>query len=193
MNLQLVGCSHHRSNVAVREQLAFSTEQIRPFLQSFYEEFPKSEAVLLSTCNRTELYVAGGVPDLLPGTDELIELLTRRRGILDGDIKNDLFAHHGERAVRHLFSVAASLDSMVLGEAQILSQVKQAYRLATETQQKIPLSHQMFQAAIRVARRVTNETKIHANRVSIPSIAISSQRQYSLRRSTPDAVAVTSS
>ena len=174
MNLQLVGCSHHQSNVSIREQLAFSENQIRPFLQSFYESFPHSEAVLLSTCNRTELYVAGREPNNLPSQDVLIDLWAENRGFSRHDIRGDLFAHEGQQAVQHLFSVAASLDSMVLGEAQILSQVKQAYQMACETNQEIPLSHQIFQTAIRVARRVANETKIHANRVSIPSIAVGS-------------------
>ena len=172
MNLQIVGCSHHQSDVSIREQLAFSTDQIQPFLRSFYEEFPQSEAVLLSTCNRTELYVAGRNLEHNPTADEMIELLVWNRGLSAGDLRNELFTRRGQQAVRHLFSVAASLDSMVLGEAQILSQVKQAYRLATETQHAIPFSHQVFQAAIRVARRVANETKIHANRVSIPSVAV---------------------
>ena len=174
MNLKLIGCSHKKSSVSVREQLAFTEHQIRPFLKSYYDRFPNSEVVLLSTCNRTELYVASRVPESVPSTEQLIEFLIGDRPFVKQDLENELFFHEDKSVVQHLFSVAASLNSMVLGEAQILSQVKQAYQMAAETNRAIPVSHQVFQAAIRVARRVANETKIHANRVSIPSVAVGS-------------------
>lgn len=172
MNLQVIGCSHHQSNVAVRERLAFTEQQIRPFLDLFYDQFPNSEAVLLSTCNRTEFYAAAQNSKLIPSQQEMIEFLAAQRGLAITDINNDLFVHSDRDAVRHLFNVAASLDSMVVGEAQILSQVKKAYQIAIESNDSIPLTHQAFQSAIRVARRVSNETDIHSNRVSVPSIAI---------------------
>lgn len=174
MNLQIIGCSHHRSNVTTRELLAFNPEQIGPFYKRFYSRFPDSEAVLLSTCNRTELYVAGAQPESAPSTDQIIGFLAEDKGVEDQSIRTELFAHRNKQAINHLFKVAASLDSMVLGEAQILSQVKQAYQMAVETNHHIPLSHHVFQTAIRVARRVANETSIHSNRVSIPSVAIGS-------------------
>lgn len=172
MNLQVIGCSHHQSNVAIREQLAFTEQQIGPFLELFYDRFPESEAVLLSTCNRTEFYAAAKQPDLIPSQQEMIEFLVSQRGLSISDVNADLFAHSDRNAIEHLFSVAASLDSMVVGETQILAQVKRAYQLAIESNQTIPLTHQVFQSAIRVARRVSNETDIHSNRVSVPSIAI---------------------
>ncbi|MEM7453283.1 MAG: glutamyl-tRNA reductase [Planctomycetota bacterium] len=174
MNLQLVGCSHHESGIRLREQLAFREDQVPGFLNLFYETYPESEAVLLSTCNRTEFYVTGRNPDALPSTDEMIELLARHRGINGSTVRDSMFHHRDRQAVFHLFKVAASLDSMVLGEAQILSQVKQAYQLAAETNDAIPFTHHVFQAAIRAARRVSRETKIHSSRVSIPSVAICS-------------------
>ena len=152
--------------------MAFSHDQVRPFLDDYRQRFPESEAVLLSTCNRTELYVAGSRLNDLPSTDELIDLLVDNKGVSGLKLGEDFFAHRDRQAIYHLFKVAASLDSMVLGEAQILSQVKHAYRMAVDTNQPMPLSHQVFQTAIRVARRVASETRIHANRVSIPSIAI---------------------
>lgn len=172
MNLQVIGCSHHQSNVAIRERLAFTEQQVRPFLDLFYDRFPQSEAVLLSTCNRTEFYAAAQKPELIPSRQEMIEFLASQRGLSSSDINSDLFIHSDRDAVRHLFNVAASLDSMVVGEAQILSQVKKAYQIASESNDSIPLTHQVFQSAIRVARRVSNETNIHSNRVSVPSIAI---------------------
>lgn len=171
MNLQVVGCSHHQSSVSIRERLAFTDTQVGPFLQQFRDRFPNTEAVLLSTCNRTELYTAGLKPDLLPSSGEMIAFLAEQRGIETREL-DDLFVHSDRAAIEHLFTVAASLDSMVIGEAQILSQVKKAYQMAVESNQATPLTHQVFQSAIRVARRVSNETDIHANRVSVPSVAI---------------------
>lgn len=172
MILQIIGCSHHQSNVEVRERLAFNPQQTFRFLQKFYEAYPLSEVVLLSTCNRTELYTAGQSYDLIPSTEEMGLFLADSCGVQHSEINDFLFEHANEQAVRHLFSVAASLDSMVIGEAQILSQVKRAYRQAADLNQPMPLTHHVFQAAIRVAKRVASETEIHANRVSIPSIAV---------------------
>ena len=172
MNLQVIGCSHHQSSVAIRERLAFTEQQVVPFLNLFYDRFPDSEAVLLSTCNRTEFYTAGESPELIPSEQEMIEFLASHRGLKISEIDSDLFVHSNRKAIEHLFSVAASLDSMVVGEAQILSQVKRAYQFAVETNPTIPLTHQVFQTAIRVARRINNETEIHSSRVSVPSVAI---------------------
>ncbi len=174
MNLQLVGCSHHQSNLRLREQLAFRADQVPPFLDLFYERFPASEAVLLSTCNRTELYVTGREIEFLPRPDEMIGLLAEHREIREQGFQDSMFCHCDRQAIHHLFSVAASVDSMVVGEAQILSQVKQAYRIAVDARESISQTHHVFQAAIRAARRVARETDIHAKRVSIPSIAVGS-------------------
>jgi glutamyl-tRNA reductase len=172
MKLQLIGCSHHQSDVSVREQLAFTEQQIQPFLESFYQQFPQSEAVLLSTCNRTELYVASRSLEFLPSDQQMIGLLAEHRNIEAERIRPNLFTHRDRAAIRHLFSVAASLDSMVIGETQILAQVKRAYQLASASNAQIPLTHHVFQSAIRIARRISNETQIHSTRVSVPSVAI---------------------
>jgi glutamyl-tRNA reductase len=172
MNLQLVGCSHHHSSIAIRERLAFSESQVRPFLERFYKEFPQSEAVLLSTCNRTEFYTASKEAELLPSTDEMVAFLAAQSGLNSKEVQSNLFTHTNRHAVKHLFTVASSLDSMVIGETQILAQVKKAYRMAVETNEALSLTHFVFQSAIRVARRVSNETEIHSSRVSVPSVAI---------------------
>ncbi len=172
MNLQIIGCSHHQSNVSIRERLAFTDAQIKPFLEKFYLRFPDSEAVLLSTCNRTEFFAAGESNETLPSQQEMVNFLAGERGISGTDIENGLYRLTDRDAVRHLFSVAASLDSMVVGETQILAQVKRAYELAIESNQAIPLTHRIFQSAIQVARRVSNETTLHSNRVSVPSVAV---------------------
>lgn len=174
MNLVVVGCSHHQSRVEVRERLALTELQIKPLLDHFYQAFPGSEAVLLSTCNRTELYAASRDREQLPDQADLVGLLARECGFEASQLQQELFWHTDRQAVEHLFAVAASLDSMVVGEAQILSQVKRAYQLAAEARSPIPVTHQVFQSAIRVARRISNETEIHTHRVSVPSVAIGS-------------------
>jgi glutamyl-tRNA reductase len=127
---------------------------------------------LLSTCNRTELYTASRKPEEGPSHPEVVEFLAGFHGLDAAEIFDDLVERKGEDAVRHLFTVATSLDSMVVGEAQILSQVKQAYQMARAENTAGPLTHAAFQASIRVAKRVANETAINQKRVSIPSIAV---------------------
>lgn len=172
MKLMMVGCSHHNSRVELRERLAFSPAQARSALDQLRQQFPESEAVLLSTCNRIEVYAAAETESLCPTHHDMVQFLAGFHGVPSADIFDDLFERTGEDAVRHLFTVAASLDSMVVGEAQILSQVKRAYELAREGDHAGTLMHGAFQAASRVAKRVATETAIHQKRVSIPSIAV---------------------
>ena len=171
MNVQVVGCSHHGTSIVLRERLAFGREQAEEALQQWRLSFRDVEGVLLSTCNRVEIYAASQSA-AIPGMEEIGGFLARFHRLDAGEIMPHLFVNSDEAAVRHLFSVAASLDSMVLGEPQILAQVKQAYQAATEREVTGPLLHMAFQAAIRVARRVTTETAIHQRRVSIPSVAV---------------------
>jgi len=171
MNLQVVGCSHRNAPIAVRERLAFSPEQTRTALGRFRSEFPEVEVVLLSTCNRIELYTASENVEG-PGVGPLAEFLARFHGWEPEALRPLLCRLDAEEAVRHLFTVTSSLDSMVVGEPQILFQVKQAYQWAVEGQTAGPLLHTAFQAALRVARRVAGETTIQQRRVSIPSVAV---------------------
>ena len=172
MKLLMVGCSHHRSGIDVRERLAFDTAQAGQALDHLRQRYPQVEAVLLSTCNRVELYAAAEDPLGIPSHQDVAEFMAEFHGLPIYEIFDDLFERTGEDAVRHLFTVAASLDSMVVGEPQILAQVKQAYELANACQSTGPLTHSVFQAAVRVARRVTDETTIHRRRISIASVAI---------------------
>jgi glutamyl-tRNA reductase len=163
--------SHHDAPVAIRERLAFSNGQVRAALGQWRDTFSACEIVLLSTCNRTELYAATE-GETEAEAEGIAEFLTGFHGISRAEVAEHLFCFEGEEAVQHLFTVTASLDSMVVGEAQILSQVKQAYQLATEEQATGPLTHAAFQAAIKTARRVAGETTVHQRRVSIPSVAV---------------------
>ena len=172
MKLQMVGCSHHNAPLAIRERLAFNTEQAAAALARWRAEFPRTEAVLLSTCNRVEVYTATDSNKDGPTHHQVAEFLAECHGLNLVAVFDDLFEQSGEGMVRHLFTVAASLDSMVLGEPQILAQVKQAYQLAQQHQSAGPLTHEIFQAALHVAKRVAHETAINERRVSIPSVAV---------------------
>lgn len=172
MKLHMVGCSHHNASVEVRGRLAFSPTQAAEALQRLRNRFPQTEAVLISTCNRVELYTAAEEDEANPSHQDVATFLAEFHGLELIDVFDDLFERTGEDAVRHLFTVAASLDSMVLGEAQILSQVKQAYDLATKQNSVGPLTNQAFQSALKVAKRIATETSINEKRVSIPSVAV---------------------
>ena len=172
MKLQMIGCSHHHTDVAFREKLAFQPNQVVEALAKMRTVFPQTEAVLLSTCNRVEIYAAAENEEDCPSAQQLINFVANYHGLDVAEIATDLRSLDGEDAVHHLFTTAASLDSMVIGEAQILSQVKQAYDMANEGENTGPLTHSSFQAAMRVAKRVQTETEIHRKRVSIPSVAV---------------------
>jgi glutamyl-tRNA reductase len=172
MKLQMVGCSHHNAPLEVRERLAFNADQAGAALARWRAEFPSTEAVLLSTCNRVEVYTASESAKEGPTHHQVAEFLADCHGLDLVAVFDDLFEQSGEGMVRHLFTVAASLDSMVLGEPQILAQVKQAYQLAQQHQSAGPLTHEIFQAALHVAKRVAGETAINERRVSIPSVAV---------------------
>jgi glutamyl-tRNA reductase len=171
MLIEVVGCSHRGTSIAVRERLAFSPEQLREALDHWRRVFKGVEAVLLSTCNRVEVYAATE-EETGPSVDQIAGFLARFHGLDPGEVAEHLYAHSDDAAVQHLFAVASSLDSMVLGEPQILAQVKEAYQTAAEQDTTGPLLHAMFQAALHVARRVASETAIHQRRVSVPSVAV---------------------
>ena len=172
MNLQMIGCSHKDAAVEFRERLAFSEDQSLRALREFRERFPAAELVLLSTCNRVELYVAAAAEKDCPSVSEIVEFLAGQHGLATDHLLSQISHRSGSEVIEHLFTVASALDSIVVGEAQILSQVKQAYDRATAAGAAGPLTHSTFQTANRVAKRVQHETSIHRRRVSIPSVAV---------------------
>lgn len=172
MKLRMVGCSHHQSGAAVRERLAFDLGEAADALTAWRREMPGYEGVLLSTCNRVEFYAAGPSDRLPPCPGLIARRLADARRMNVEEVRPHLVTLGDEDAVDHLFRVAASLDSMVLGEPQIASQVKEAYELARRAQSTGPVTHGCFQSALRAAKRVAGETDLHKHRVSIPSVAI---------------------
>ena len=172
MRLAFVGGTHRTVPLDLRERLAFSAEQAAEALRRFRSRFPGREVVLLSTCNRVELYAAGEDAAVPPPTEQLVSFLAECRGIDAGVLAPVLSGQSDEAVVRHLFSVASGLDSMVLGEPQIVAQVKQAWSIAQESETAGPLTGEMFQAALRTAKRVARETALGRERLSIPSVAV---------------------
>jgi glutamyl-tRNA reductase len=172
MNLRMVGCTHRATSLDLRQQLAFGSEQSADALTRWRKQFPGTELALLSTCNRVELYAAGDASDPPPDENELLAALLNYHGVPAQRLANQTVALLHRDVVQHLYRVAASLDSMVVGEPQILAQVKQAYQRAADLGSAGPALHDLFQSALRTARRVHNETALHKHRVSIPSVAI---------------------
>ncbi len=174
MAFNILGINHKTAPVALREKVAFSEERLLAALRTLRQEAGVVEAVILSTCNRTEVYWAGSASGA-----ELSRWLERHHGH-DLDLASSLYVHQEQRAVEHAFSVASGLDSMVLGEAQILGQLKDAYRVAQEAGSTGPALNKLFQAAFSAAKRVRSETRIGENAVSIASAIVSlARRVYS--------------
>lgn len=170
MALNILGINHKTAPVALREKVAFDEERVRLALRMLRQQAGVAEVVILSTCNRTELYWAGSASGA-----ELSQWLERHHGNRL-DLAPSLYVHQERRAVEHAFSVAAGLDSMVLGEAQILGQLKEAYRLAQESGSTGPALNKLFQAAFAAAKRIRTETRIGANAVSIASATVNLAR-----------------
>jgi len=173
VNLRVVYCTHETAGLAVRERLAFSgEEQYRTAYARLREQFPETEAVIVSTCNRIELYFASEQRGMLPEQDQIARYLAEFHQIPQDEFLGDL-RHETEReAVRHLFLVSCSLDSMVLGEAQIIHQIKEAYQRAAEYDAVGPISHQLFQSSLSIAGRVRTDTKLSEGRISVASVAV---------------------
>jgi glutamyl-tRNA reductase len=171
MSINVLGLNHKTAPVALREKVAFSEDRLAAALYTLRQESGVAEAVILSTCNRTELYWSG------PATGaELSAWLERHHGD-DLNLASSLYVLQERVAVAHAFSVAAGLDSMVLGEPQILGQLKDAYRVAHESGSTGPWLNKLFQAAFSAAKRVRSETQIGANAVSLASAAVSLARR----------------
>ncbi|MCA9258729.1 MAG: glutamyl-tRNA reductase, partial [Planctomycetales bacterium] len=171
MNLCMVGCTHHEAGIDLRQQLAFGDRQVVDALGQWRDRFPDAELALLSTCNRVELYAAA--PRDLPDPRTFARAILHYHGSEDASLADRLLTLQEGDAAAHLYRVASSLDSMVIGEPQILAQVKHAYRLSRESGSTGPFLHELFQSAVRTAKRVHRETNLHKHRVSIPSVAIS--------------------
>src|SRR5438094_4381398 len=169
--LVLIGLNHTTAPLDVREKVAFSPEQARVALQSLREKFPDAEILLLSTCNRVELYVSREVHGH-PRAEEMAEFISQFHGVELDQLKPHLYEKDGRAAIEHLFTVASSLDSMVLGETQILGQVRSAYELACAAHTTGALLNPLFQRALAVGKQVMHDTHLAEGRLSVASVAV---------------------
>lgn len=170
----VVGLSHKTAPIEVRERLALGRDGLPGFLQSLIGHPPVSEAMVISTCNRVEVVAAAAPGSTL---DAAASACVRALEEHAPRIGRHLYQRVGGDAVRHLFRVASSLDSLVLGEPQILGQVKDAYELARGAATLGPILHRTVPRAIRTAKRVRSETAIGSGSVSVPSVAVELTRQ----------------
>jgi len=176
MRTFVIGCNHKTATVDVREKLAFDDRRCAEALTAFHEAFPKAETVILSTCNRTELYLTRPL-QAPPRLHEAIEFLARQQGVDSREFASSLYFHEDSEAIRHLFRVVSSLDSMVIGESQILGQAKHALELARGQQTAGAQIEALFQHAFGVAKQVHTQTQISSGHVSVGSVALDFSRQ----------------
>jgi glutamyl-tRNA reductase len=164
-SLFTLGLNHHTAPLAVRERVVFHVERMQEALHELKRELAQ-EAAILSTCNRTELYVSGEQPA------ELAQWLARYHRLAPGELQPYLYTLPSEQAVRHAFRVASGLESMVLGEPQILGQMKDAARAAESAGTLGSLLHRLFQRSFAVAKEVRANTRIGAASVSMAAAAV---------------------
>jgi glutamyl-tRNA reductase len=170
MPLIVIGLSHHSSPVTVRERFAFADAAIPAALEKLRQTGIATEAVILSTCNRVEIYAATE----LPGRKALPEL---KRFLLEyhdyrDPIDSEIYFHDGTESLEHLFKVACGLDSMIIGETEILGQLKKAYDTALQHRQTGRVLNKAFQKAFNVAKQIRTETNIQRGSVSVGSVAV---------------------
>jgi glutamyl-tRNA reductase len=170
MSLLVVGLSHRTAPVSVLEKAAVSADDVRKILDELHGTEAIGEVMLLSTCNRIEIYA--DVPRFHPGEIELRSVLARHSGLAMADLADHFYVHFAEAAAEHLFTVASGLDSMVIGESQILGQLRTAYAVGTELGTVGSALHDLAQTALRVGKRVHSETGIDRAGASIVSVAL---------------------
>jgi glutamyl-tRNA reductase len=166
----VIGLSHHSSPVALRERFAFAEARVPAVLQLLRDEGIVSEAVILSTCNRVEIYAATSL-DSAKAFAELKQFLVTCHDYRD-PLTDEIYALGEPQSIHHLFKVACGLDSMVLGETEILGQLKKAYDLALQHQYTGPRLNKAFQRAFNVAKHVRTETSIQRGSISVGSVAV---------------------
>src|SRR5580693_9943767 len=166
MEIVLIGLNHRSAPVELRERVSFTTDQAQQAAEELRSKGVLSETLVLSTCNRSELYGvppesaedSAGAMELFLATFHQVELVA---------LGGSLYRRRDREAVRHLFRVAAGIDSMLLGEAEILGQVRDAYQIALDRGETGPVLNRMFQAALEVGKRVRNETELGTRPVSV--------------------------
>lgn len=173
MTIFALGINHKTAPVALREQVAFAPEQVAQALLDLTAQTQVTDAVIVSTCNRTELYFSGSVAQ----SKQVIAWLAKFHQLELVDVAAHLYLHQDDAAAAHLMRVAAGLDSLVLGEPQIFGQVKQAYSQSRQVGTIQPVFERLFQKTFAVAKQVRTETDIGASAVSVAFAAVALAKQ----------------
>lgn len=176
MKIVVLGLNHKTAPVEIREKLAFNTTETSNALCELKKRFSQAEFVLLSTCNRVELYCAG---KHCQGADtaKLAEFLSEFHNIELNKFNQFLYAYENEDAIQHLLTVASSLDSLVVGEAQIIGQVKESYKLACAAKTTGKILNRLFHCAFATSKKVYTTTSISNGRVSVAGVAVELAQQ----------------
>jgi glutamyl-tRNA reductase len=172
MSIVLVGLNHKSAPVEVRERLAFSDDACTESLRALVDGEKIREGLIVSTCNRVEVVALTGTVDSATGATHISHFLSNARSVPSDFFHEHLYTHAGDEAVRHVFRVASSLDSMVVGEPQVLGQVRKAYSLAVTAGTAGRVIHRLMHHALHVAKRVRSETGIADSAVSISYTAV---------------------
>jgi glutamyl-tRNA reductase len=170
MELIVIGLNHKTASIEIRERLAFSGESLGKALQQVQALPSVKENMIVSTCNRVEIY--GAARDEDRAAYELKQFISSFHGLPLKDFESHLYLLTSEEAVRHIFRVASSLDSMVVGEPQILGQIKSSYQFSVEFKTSGLILHRLLHRAFHVAKRVRAETQIGNSPVSVSSVAV---------------------
>ena len=173
--LLAIGVSHKTAPVEVRERLALPEPRVGEFLRDLRGAAEVHEAVAISTCNRTELYLVVGDP--LEAESTVLAMLARQAGIRPTGLASAIYSHRNCEAARHLYRVTAGLESMIVGEAEIQGQVKRAYETAQGRETVGPLTNHLFTAALAAGKRVRTETAIGERHLSLPGVAVALARE----------------
>lgn len=176
MKIIVLGLNHKTAPVEIREKLAFDAPGVSKALTALKELFPKAEYVLLSTCNRVELYCAG-LHCQGANPDRLAEFLSEFHHVELDQFRPFLYVYENEDAVRHLLTVASSLDSLVVGEAEIIGQVKESYRLACAAKTTGKILNRLFHCAFATSKKVYTTTSVSSGRVSVAGVAVELAKQ----------------
>jgi glutamyl-tRNA reductase len=171
MRLLLVGISHRTAPIELRERVDFSKGDMGAAMSALVERVHSGEGVIISTCNRVEIYTEANSDD--QARDEVASFVSQYHGVGRELLDSHLYSRNDADVARHLFRVAAGLDSLVVGEPQILGQVKDAYEIATERQTTGGVLNRLFHAAFAAAKRVRTETGLAEGAVSVSYAAIS--------------------
>lgn len=175
MQILVLGLSHETAPVELRERVAFAAEGLKVSLEALTREAGLPEGMIVSTCNRVELYAAASDADA--GIAALKSWLSRTHGVSPAELEGHLYAHAGVAALRHIFRVTSSLDSLIVGEPQIVAQVKDSYQVALEAGAAGGWLNRVLHKAFSVAKRVRTETGIAAHAVSVSYAAVELARK----------------